>query len=256
MGIQRKSGSARFPSVRFFKRNSPIRIIVLIPAAGSGSRIGGKTSKQFLEIGGKAILLHTLERFQNCEVVDNIIVAVRHDALSDVGNIIAKNRITKVREIVIGGKHRQDSVFNALQKVQARPDDIILVHDAVRPFVTDTQIRDVVRACQRHKAAVLAVPVKDTVKQSDGQGFFEKTLDRTQLWLVQTPQAFRYDILVRAYERAYAEKYYATDDANLLERLGVKVKLVEGSYENIKITTPEDLELAEVILKRWRHKTK
>lgn len=228
-----------------------MRITVLIPAAGSGSRIGGTVYKQFLELSGKPILLHTLERFQDCDAVDEIIIAARHDTLSEVESIVVKGHITKVRGTVVGGEHRQDSVFNALLKVQACSDDIILVHDAVRPFVTDAKIKEVIQACRQHQAAALAVQVKDTVKRGDEHGFSQETLDRRHLWLVQTPQAFRYDVLLNAYRHAYAEDYYAADDATLVERIGVKVKLVEGSCENIKITMAGDLELAEAIVKRW-----
>jgi 2-C-methyl-D-erythritol 4-phosphate cytidylyltransferase len=227
-----------------------LKTIGIIAAAGSGSRVGGKIAKQYVRVAGKEILMHTLELFQNSDAVDEIYVAVREEAIAHVRRIVEKKRIGKVRGLVVGGKHRQDSVFNALLRIDARPSDVVLVHDAVRPFVDGSMILKLVRACSKYQAAVLAVPVKDTVKHSVGRGFFDKTLDRSGLWLVQTPQAFKYRVLMRAHNDAFANGFIATDDASLVERLGVKIKIVEGSYENIKITTPEDLDFAVAILRR------
>jgi 4-diphosphocytidyl-2-methyl-D-erithritol synthase len=156
--------------------------------------------------------------------------------------------------MMMGGKKRQDSVNNVLSHLTLKDSDIVLVHDGVRPFIETKRIAHLLKVCKEYDAAVLAVQPKDTIRRSTGGGFFDQTLDRTALWLVQTPQAFRAKLLVKAFEQARKDKFYSTDEAALVERLGVKVRIVEGNYDNIKITTPEDLELGALILDRWHAK--
>ncbi len=141
-----------------------------------------------------------------------------------------------------------------MNRLTLKDSDIVLVHDAVRPFIETKRISHLIKICREYDAAVLAVQPKDTIRRSTGGGFFDQTLDRTSLWLIQTPQAFRAKLLIKAFEKAKKDKFYSTDDAALVERLGVKVRIVEGNYDNIKITTPEDLELGALILDRWRAK--
>jgi 2-C-methyl-D-erythritol 4-phosphate cytidylyltransferase len=225
-----------------------LRVTAIIPAGGYGVRMGAGIHKQMIELDGKPILIHTLEKFQNCDCVDAIIIASAQEILLDVEEMIKRYRITKVVEVTVGGDERQDSVYNALQMMVYHHTEIVLVHDAVRPFINCDKICEVVEACMETGAAILAVRPKDTIKESSDGKFIDKTLDRGKLWIVQTPQAFLYTILQKAYKNAYAESFYGTDDASLVERIGIRVRIVEGSYENIKITTPEDLELARLIL--------
>jgi 2-C-methyl-D-erythritol 4-phosphate cytidylyltransferase len=236
-------------------RRSRPKVFAIIPAAGSGTRLGGKIRKQFLPLKGKPIIVHTLQRFEHCADVDEVIVAVPESDIVDIEALITRFRLHKVSKAIVGGQKRQDSVRNALKLIVARDSDIILVHDAVRPFVESKQISQVIKASKEHDAAVVAVQPKDTIRRSAGGGFFDQTVDRTALWLVQTPQAFKAKLLLKAFDRAYKERFYSTDEVALVERLGVKARIVEGSYDNIKITTQEDLELGALILERWQTKS-
>ncbi|MDP2208475.1 MAG: 2-C-methyl-D-erythritol 4-phosphate cytidylyltransferase [Bacteroidota bacterium] len=218
------------------------KVGVVIPAAGIGRRLGSNKPKQFLEIDGIPILQITLQKFQACDAVDCIVVVSHADFIHEVTDLVKKNNFTKIASIVNGGEHRQDSVWNGLKEIIKNNVEIILIHDAVRPFVTDEIIKDVITASEKFGAAVPAVPLKDTIKVSDEKGFLIETLDRNKLFAIQTPQGFQKDLIVKAFEKAYVDNYYATDDANLVERLGEKIKLIEGDYKNIKITTKEDLE--------------
>ncbi len=227
------------------------RITAIIVAAGEGKRIGGELQKQFRFLLGKPVLVHTLEKFQTHDGVNEIVLVVPDSMISYSNQLVKDYGISKVVETVRGGARRQDSVYNGLQALMVHPADIVLVHDAVRPLVPHRQIGELIEACITYKAAIPAVRPKDTVKHSSADGaFVSSTLDRNSVWLVQTPQAFAADLLVSAYQRAAAEGYAGTDDASLVERIGVNVSIVEGSYENIKITTMEDLSFAEAIFKR------
>ncbi len=226
------------------------KVFAVIPAAGSGTRLGGKVKKQFLPLKGKPIIIHTLQRFEHCPDVDEIVVAVPESDVVEIEELLSKYRIHKVSKAISGGLKRQDSVFNALRLITPGDSDIILVHDAVRPFIDSKKISQVIKACKEFDAAVVAVQPKDTIRRSTGGGFFDQTVDRTALWLVQTPQAFKAKLLIRAFDKARKDKFYSTDEAALVERLGTKARIVEGSYDNIKITTQEDLELGALILDR------
>lgn len=210
--------------------------------------MGNKTPKQFLSLGGEPLLVHALRVFQAAEAVQEVILAVpAAEREYCLNSIVAPHHFSKVTKIVAGGKQRQDSVRHALAEA---PDDadIIVVHDAVRPFLTVRMIGDVVEAARKHGAAIIALPMRDTVKQVDSDGAIERTVDRRPLWLAQTPQAFRRDWLDQAHAKALREGGHATDDAHMVEQLGHKVFVVEGSGENIKVTRPEDLRIAEAIL--------
>lgn len=230
------------------------KVFAIIPAAGSGTRLGGRIKKQFLPLKGKPIIIHTLQRFEHCPDVDEIIVAVPESDIVEIEELLSKYRIHKVSKAIVGGEKRQDSVYNAIKRVMPGDSDIIVVHDAVRPFVESKKISQVIKACKEFEAAVVAVQPKDTIRRSAGGGFFDQTVDRTALWLVQTPQAFRARLLFRAFESAYADKFYSTDEAALVERLGVRARIVEGNYDNIKITTQEDIDLGALIFERWQTK--
>ncbi len=218
-----------------------LKVGLVIPAAGIGKRFGSIKPKQFLEIDGIPILQITIQKFQTCDAVDSIVVVSHADFVSEVTDLVKKNLFTKILSVVIGGEHRQDSVWNGLKEIIKTDVDIILIHDAVRPFVSDELIKNVISASEKYGAAVPAIALNDTIKVSDTKGFIIETLDRNKLFAVQTPQGFRKDLIVKAYEKAYRNNYYATDDANLVERIGEKIKLVTGEIRNIKITTKDDL---------------
>ena len=202
----------------------------------------------------KPILVHTLQRFEHCPDVDEIAVAVPEQSIAEMESMISHHRLHKVSMVTVGGEKRQDSVYNALRRLTIKASDIVLVHDGVRPFVESKRISHLIRVCKEHGAAVLAVQPKDTIRRSRGGEFFDQTLDRNALWLVQTPQAFRASILLKAFKEARRARFYGNDEASLVERVGVRARIVEGSYDNIKITTQEDVELGQLILERWRTK--
>jgi 2-C-methyl-D-erythritol 4-phosphate cytidylyltransferase len=226
------------------------KVTVLIPAAGMGKRMGRTMAKQFLPLGDKPMLAHTLLAFQRCSVVDEIVpILSEEDIETCLANIIEHYHITKVKTLVVGGKERQDSVYNGLQKL-AKDAAVVLVHDGVRPFVTHDMIQETAEIARKGECVAVGVPLKDTVKEVGADGIVRVTLDRSRLWAIQTPQAFPAKTLRRVYEESFAHKVCGTDDSTLAERAGIRVRVIMGSYENIKITTPEDLLLAEEILKR------
>ena len=225
------------------------KVTVLIPAAGMGKRMGKAVAKQFLPLGDKPMLAHTLLAFQRSSDIDEIIpILSQEDMETCLREIIERYHITKVKTLVVGGKERQESVSHGLQKLEKNA-SIVLVHDGVRPFVTQEMIREVVEHARKGECVTVGVPLKDTIKEVDDQGMVRQTLDRNRLWSIQTPQAFPAKILKHAYEESARQSSFGTDDAMLVERAGGKVRVILGSYENIKITTPEDLILAEEILK-------
>lgn len=225
-------------------------VSVIIPAAGFGERMGATISKQFLLLDGKPILVHTVERFHQCKAVDEIIIATQKKSFSMIEEIQKKYSFSKLRPPIEGGERRQDSIYNALKVIDPRT-EIIAVHDAVRPFVHLKEILQSIETATYYGASIVAVRAKDTMKKAATDGRVEETLNRSSLWSVQTPQTFQRKILFEAYDNAMKEKITATDDSFLVEKIGISPIIVEGSYENIKITTPDDLMLAELLLKRF-----
>jgi 2-C-methyl-D-erythritol 4-phosphate cytidylyltransferase len=219
---------------------------VIIPAAGIGARMHAERAKQMLELGGVPVLVHTLKRFQQCEAVDQIILVLQPNLTSEILNLMSRHNLTKVARVVAGGAERQDSVYRGLQVVREESAGIIAVHDAVRPFVKPDEIRAVIERAASAGAALMALAATDTIKQVKS-GRVQRTLDRRRIYYAQTPQAFRFSIIRQAFERAYADGFMGTDEAQLVERLGQRVSVVEGSPLNIKITRPFDLRLAEAI---------
>jgi len=210
--------------------------------------MGGSVPKQFLALGGQPLILHSLHVLQASSIIEEVILAVpQNDMDYCLDEIVTKHRFTKVTKVVPGGHERQDSVRHALEAVHDDV-DVVLVHDAVRPFLTEHMVEGVVRAAQDKGAAIIALPMKDTVKQVGADHVVERTVDRQSLWVAQTPQAFRRDWLLAAHRKAHAEGIRATDDAYLIEWAGHPVNVVEGSGENIKITRPEDMVIGEAIL--------
>jgi len=227
-----------------------MRIVALIAAAGLGKRMNAKISKPFIPIFGKPILAYTVEKFEQCKFIEKIYLIVNQEERDLCSkDIILKYNFSKVQELIAGGETRQDSVYNGL-KILNSDTDIVVIHDGARPLVEETLIQDSIKAAQKYGAAIVAIPLKDTVKKSQKDFFINKTLNREEIWRAQTPQTFKYDIILSAYHQAYKDKFFTTDDAAIVEKYGHKVKMIIGSEENIKITTPFDIIIAENFLKR------
>ena len=222
-----------------------MKVGAIIPAAGRGKRIGASVPKQFLEIQGKPLLHHTLTVFASCKLIDYVVLVMPRADVDEMGEDWL-NKYEIVREVVVGGEQRQDSVYNGFNSLEEGT-DIVVVHDGVRPFTTPQMITATVEAAQQHGAAITAIPVSDTVKQA-ADGFVKQTVPRDGLWRVQTPQAFQRGLLQQAFKKAKKDSYYGTDEGSLVEYLGERVKIVPGSELNIKITRKEDLILGETLL--------
>lgn len=243
-----------------------MKVVAIIPAAGLGTRMApvpsakdaasGKAhpSKQFSELGGTPILIHTVRKFAAVDAVSEIWIALRESEIGGFRDRLSKESgsVTRKRiELVIGGEHRQQSVQNALNAVSAADDDIVLVHDAVRPFVTAEIIQEVIEAARKHGAAIAGLPAVDTVKQVERTpegAIVKSTIPRAGIVLAQTPQGFRYRLIKKVFDEAAADGFMGTDEASLAERSGHEVAVVMGSAKNIKITSPGDMELAEFYL--------
>jgi 2-C-methyl-D-erythritol 4-phosphate cytidylyltransferase len=239
-----------------------MKVVVIIPAAGLGTRMAaGSTklagaattrSKQFAEIGGTPILIHTLRRFAECPQVTEIFVALRKPEIKQFQPRLNEEPFANRVLLVEGGDNRQHSVANALAQVKAEPNVVVLVHDAVRPFIDREVITSVINAAKKTGAAIAGIPAVDTIKQVDrtAQGaIITSTIPRERIVLAQTPQGFHYSVLKKAFDEAQADDFTGTDEASLVERSGHEVAVVMGSARNIKITTPGDMQLAEFYLK-------
>lgn len=226
-----------------------MKTVAIIPAGGSGTRMKSATPKQYLLLGGIPILVHTLQVFQETPAVDDIFLVLPAQDVESTGEkIVEKYSLTKVSRILAGGKHRQDSVKSGIDALGAEY-DVVMIHDGVRPFVSRELVDMAIREAAEAAAVTVGVPVRDTVKTVGARGFVGRTLKRDKLWLTQTPQAFAAPVIKEAYRRAYEDDYYGTDDAVLVERMGIKVKMLPGSYDNIKITTETDIEWGKLLLK-------
>ncbi|MBU5678162.1 2-C-methyl-D-erythritol 4-phosphate cytidylyltransferase [Alkaliphilus sp. MSJ-5] len=226
-----------------------LKTSAIIVAAGKGRRMGREYNKQYILLGNKPIVAHTIEVFEDSSLIDEIILVVGKGEVDLVKQIIIeKYNFKKVISIVEGGERRQDSVYNGLRAIDNNC-NIVLIHDGARPFITNNIIEEGIEVANKTGACIAAVPVKDTIKVSNESMDVVNTPNRETLWAVQTPQAFKYQLVMNAYEKLQNSNIEATDDAMIIERLGYTVKIIKGSYENIKITTPEDLILGEGILK-------
>ncbi len=232
-------------------------ISAIITAAGKGTRLQSNISKQFIHIYGKPILAHTLKSFQDCEKIDEIYVVIpkNYEQYCE-DEIVKKYKFTKVKKLITGGDVRQESVFNAL-KVVSKDCKIVSVHDGVRPLITPEDISNIIDyllECNivdsKVKGVILAAPAYETVKKIDNDNNIEYTITRNLVCMAQTPQTFFYNELFDSYKKAFTDNFIGTDDASLVERAGWKVKVLIGHHENIKITTPTDLFLAELIMKK------
>lgn len=220
---------------------------VIIPAAGQGKRMNAGRNKQFIELEKVPIIIHTLKVFEEHSLCLGIILVINEAEKADFLKLIEKYQITKVKHLVPGGQERQFSVYNGMKAVMEG--EQVLVHDGARPFITQKSIEDLLSKTIKTGAATLAVPVKDTIKRVEN-GIVVETVERSSLWSIQTPQAFKLSLILEAHENALREGFLGTDDASLLERMDHEVAIVAGEYTNIKITTPEDLYIAEAILSR------
>jgi 2-C-methyl-D-erythritol 4-phosphate cytidylyltransferase len=222
----------------------------IIAAAGIGSRMAGDRPKQFLQLAGTPIIFHTLAPFEQCDSIQEVIVVLPADETAAFLTLAGKSGLRKLSRVVPGGTTRADSVKRGLMAIRSATAKIVAVHDGVRPFVTVEEIESVVAAAESDGAAILVAPVTDTIKQVSG-GSVVKTLERRELRRALTPQCFRYELLRKAYEQADVNDPSLTDESALVEKIGVPVTTIEGSSKNIKITTPQDLLIAETFLRNW-----
>lgn len=225
----------------------------MMPAAGSGQRMGAGYNKLFLMLGDRPIFMHTLQVFEDDPGCIGIILAVKREERQEIQAMFDQYGITKVRALVDGGTERQYSVAACIQAHTEK--GIVLVHDAARPFIRRAVITSLVKEAMEHGAAIAGVKAKDTMKLAPA-GIVEKTVDRDSLWIVQTPQAFRYDVLREASDSAERDGFLGTDESMLVERMGHPVRIVEGTYDNVKMTTQEDLVFGEILLNRVRQEEK
>lgn len=224
------------------------KIVAMVLAAGKGSRMKAGMNKQFLELNNRPILYYTLKAFQNNHNVDEIVlVAAENEVEQCKIEVVDKYSLSKVKKVVVGGKERQDSVLNGLKEMNGC--EIVLIHDGARPFITDEIINKGIEECKRYGASACGVIPVDTIKVRDNNNFSKDTLKRNELFAIQTPQIFKYDLIRECHEQALKEQLIATDDTMVIEKYGHKVYLFEGAYTNIKITNKQDMYIAEQILK-------
>jgi len=244
------------------------KIKAIVPSAGIGKRFGSNISKPFQKLGGKPLIVWSLEALESVEEIEEIIPVLREDIIEKGADIFRKYNLSKIKRIARGGKERQDSVYNGLKLIDDK-NCIVLIHDGVRPFIDKDLIEKTIKelllppypplsmsllkggkgGVKGFDGVVLGVPIKDTIKEAE-RGIIKRTLKRDSLWAIQTPQVFPYAIISKVYERSIRDGFYSTDDAALVEKYGGKIKVIMGSYRNIKITTSEDLITAESLLSR------
>ena len=219
-------------------------VTAVIAAGGRGTRMGAGYNKVFIKLNGEELILHTMKIFNENPLVDEIIVVTGTDDVSRVETLAYNNNITKFKCVTEGGDTRRASVYRGIVHAGG---DIIAVHDGARCLVSQSEITNAIHDCEKYGAAAVGVICKDTLKAADDEGFIAGTIDRSRTYQIQTPQVFRRDILIEAHRRAIEDGFEPTDDCALIERMGGRIKITEGSYDNIKITTPEDIPVAEKI---------
>lgn len=223
----------------------------IIAAAGIGKRMGGTTPKQYLELGGRPIICHTLDSFNHASTIESVVIVVEPGREEDFRkDILEAFRYPARWKVAGGGGVRQQSVANGLKEIPAEC-DVVVVHDGVRPFIYPAVIDESARLAAESRACIVATPIKETIKSVDQHGMVDFTVDRSVLWGAKTPQAFRRELLEEAMRKAAEDNFFGTDEASLVERMGVNVRIIEGDDRNIKITTPSDLRVAEAILRDW-----
>lgn len=221
--------------------------IVIIPAAGSGSRFGSKTPKQFLKLPpyNIEVISYTIKKFQEINSVSEIIIATSSDNFKKLKKIISDNKFSKVSRIIEGGVTRHQSVFNALLSLNCSKNDRIIIHDAVRPFITKKKIKELIKLSLKHDGLVPGLKLNDTIKKVDDKNYISGSLQRENIWRIQTPQIFKYDILLRSFKHAHKTNFTGTDESSIVTNAGYKVKIVDGEVSNLKITTKEDLKIVD-----------
>ena len=232
---------------------------VILTGGGSGSRMKNPVNKSFILLSGKPIIAYSMQLFQAHPQISTITIIMHPEWVKEITEWMNRLGITKVKQIVEGGKERQDSVRNGLQAIASlnpKPDDIVLVHNAANPLLTTETITECIRAAQQNQASVAGYRIKDTIKRVGDDGKILETLKRSELWGMQTPQCIQYALFVRAHEKAQKDSFLGTDDVQLVERLGIKPVVVDCGYENFKITPPEDVGMAERILGKRRENEK
>jgi 2-C-methyl-D-erythritol 4-phosphate cytidylyltransferase len=224
-------------------------VSAVIVAAGHGVRMQSDTRKQYLEVAGRPVLVHTLLKFDVCPLIDHICLVLPEDDLDFCRHrLLAGGQIRKPVQLVAGGRHRQQSVYNGLKSLDPKK-GLVAIHDGARPLIDPLLITACIRAAETSGACTPGIPADDTIKRISGEGTIAGTVERKDLWLIQTPQVFRYAIIIAAHDRALRDGYVGTDDATLVERLGLPVTLISGSKSNIKVTTAEDLAMAAALLR-------
>jgi len=225
------------------------QVCAIIVAAGKGLRMNAIEKKQYLSIAGLPVVVHTLRVFDSCALIDEMVLVVPEEDLNVCREeIIDPAGFVKEVVLIAGGPMRQDSVYNGLQAVDS-DDGIIVIHDGVRPLVTPDELKACINGARKYGACILGLPAFDTLKRINTSGTIVETLARDTIWLAQTPQAFRYNLILNAHQHARQHGLSATDDASLLEQIGIDVKIIEGSRWNLKITNPDDLKLARILLR-------
>lgn len=225
------------------------RVIAIVPAAGIGRRFGQDNSKAFHPLGGKPLIVWAIKALECVKEIEEIIPVLRKEDIQRGEDVFRRHNFSKIKRIATGGKERRDSVYNALKLINDKT-CIVLIHDGVRPFIEKNMIEITIKELRSFDGVVLGIPVKDTIKEVE-EGIVRRTLERNYLWAIQTPQVFVFKKLSEAYEKSLKDGFYSTDDSALLERYGGKIKVVMGSYKNIKITTPEDIIFAEYLISNF-----
>jgi 2-C-methyl-D-erythritol 4-phosphate cytidylyltransferase len=224
-----------------------MKTFAIIPAAGKGKRSGASIPKQYIKFNGKELIAYTLEAFQKNILVDEIVVAAHPDYLSLLEKLKKKYKLTKISRIVKGGKERQDSVYNALKEIEADKNDLAAVHDAARPLLSQKILTNAILTAKKKGNALVCIKARDTLVK--GTNVVNSYLNRDEIYYVQTPQIFKYHDLMRAMDAAYAADFLATDESMLINNLGIKINIVDGSLSNFKVTTKDDVEFLKRVLK-------
>jgi 2-C-methyl-D-erythritol 4-phosphate cytidylyltransferase len=222
------------------------KVVAIIAAAGTGKRIGGEFPKQYLKIAGKPVLVYTLEKFDRCQAIGEILLVVKKEKIDLAEGLLKEWGIKKTIHVIAGGEERQDSIRQALDVLPEQA-EWVAIHDGVRPFISLEKINEVIQTGRDFGAAILAIPEKNTIKKAKEE-WVEQTVSRNDIWEVQTPQVFKIDWLKAAYVQAFEKHFYSTDDASLLEKAGYRIRLVRGEETNIKITSPADLIIAKAFV--------
>ena len=231
-------------------------IIAIVPAAGLGTRFNASVKKTFINLRGIPLFIQTLKRLSDEESITEIIPVLRGEDIDNGFQMFKEYNMKKIKRIAAGGKERQDSIYSALKLLEKNgtgADSIVLIHDGVRPFIPKGLIESLIAELKNADGVIPGIPLKETLKEAAADGTVVSTMDREKFWAVQTPQAFFFRVIKKAYDTAYTESFYATDDAALIERTGGRVKIIPGSAYNIKVTTPEDMEMLEWILSSSNH---